>query len=181
MGPKTVMMIRHGEKPGKDGARPLGVEHDGVADGDSLSPRGWQRAGALVRFFNPGMRPVADTRLAVPQALFAMAPKDTSKRPHQTLRPLAEDMGLPIDTHVARDDIASLVEAINLCAGPALVCWEHHRIPHIAALLTDGANLTPDWAEDRFDMVWLFEHRDDAWRFEQVPQLLLAGDRPDAM
>ena len=179
MGPRPVMLIRHGEKPGKDGEHPLGVDHDGAADHDSLCPRGWQRAGALVRLFNPNARSAADTRIAIPRRLFAMAPRDTSKRPHQTLRPLADDLGLAIDVHIQRDDIKSLVDAINLYDDPLLVCWEHHRIPHIASQLTEGAVAVPDWPDDRFDMVWLFMLRDGTWHFEQVPQLLLAGDRSD--
>lgn len=33
---KTVMIIRHGEKPGKDGEHPCGVDHEGVVDSANL-------------------------------------------------------------------------------------------------------------------------------------------------
>ena len=36
-----------------------------------------------------------------------------------------------------------------------------------------------EWPDDRFDVVWTFTRDGTGWRFAQVPQLLLAGDRPD--
>jgi len=47
----------------------------------------------------------------------------------------------------------------------------------------DGcADLVPPrkWDDkDRFDLVWVFTRTAGIWRFEQVPQLLLAGDKPN--
>jgi hypothetical protein len=45
------MFIRHAEKPGVDVAS--GLEANGTTDPESLTIRGWQRAGALARFFRP--------------------------------------------------------------------------------------------------------------------------------
>ena len=34
------------------------------------------------------------------------------------------------------------------------------------------------WPHDRFDIVWVFTRQHDGtWKFTQVPQLLLAGDK----
>ena len=52
MAPARIIAIRHGEKPDDDG-RIFGVDVNGRNDPHSLSPRGWQRAGALVGFFFP--------------------------------------------------------------------------------------------------------------------------------
>jgi hypothetical protein len=46
-----IMFIRHAEKPRVDVA--IRLEADGTADPESLTVRGWQRAGALARFFCP--------------------------------------------------------------------------------------------------------------------------------
>ncbi len=46
-GPSVVMLVRHAEKPLGAGP-PHGVTIDGTPDPESLTPRGWQRAGALV-------------------------------------------------------------------------------------------------------------------------------------
>jgi hypothetical protein len=54
--PNTVLLIRHAEKPLGD-SPPFGVTEQGVVDRESLTPRGWQRAGALVGFFGTGPDP----------------------------------------------------------------------------------------------------------------------------
>ena len=48
--PDTIVLIRHGEKPGQDGP-PHGVNRHGEHDDHSLSVRGWTRAGALAAMF----------------------------------------------------------------------------------------------------------------------------------
>jgi hypothetical protein len=52
------MFIRHAEKPG-DGEN--GVTPDNIFDKESLTLRGWQRAGALIGLFiaQPKMKPTA--------------------------------------------------------------------------------------------------------------------------
>ena len=95
-----LMLIRHAEKP--DGQANIGgVSEAGAADRNDLTAKGWRRAGALVRLFNPappgGLRP----GLAVPGAIFA-APAtddDPSKRPLHTAAPLAADLGLTVQTN----------------------------------------------------------------------------------
>ncbi|GAB3976816.1 hypothetical protein GCM10029978_064770 [Actinoallomurus acanthiterrae] len=32
------------------------------------------------------------------------------------------------------------------------------------------------WADNRFDVVWVFTRHGHGWRFSQIPQLLLDGD-----
>jgi hypothetical protein len=47
-----LMVIRHAEKPDNQ-AGISGVSETGVADSNELTAKGWQRAGALVRFHPP--------------------------------------------------------------------------------------------------------------------------------
>eukprot|EP01035_Chromulina_nebulosa_P061835 gene61835-84570_t len=63
-----IMFTRHAEKPF---GTTQGVGPDGTANPEDLIVRGWQRAGALVRFFAP--RDPADLApgIATPTAIFA--------------------------------------------------------------------------------------------------------------
>jgi hypothetical protein len=54
MPPANIMLMRHGEKPVAQGVAPFGVTADGVHCVHSLTPRGWQRAGALIALFVNG-------------------------------------------------------------------------------------------------------------------------------
>ncbi len=49
-------------------------------------------------------------------------------------------------------------------------------------LLGDEVSAPQQWRDDRFDLVWVFDlDPSGRYRFSQVPQLLLAGDRPDVI
>ena len=180
----VVMLIRHAEKPVGDGP-PFGVTDDGVVDPESLTPRGWQRAGALVRWFGGQVGP-SGAGLPLPTHLFAsqIAPLSSSRRPQQTLQPLAQSLQLPIDTSVPKADIGRLALAILAVEGVVLVAWEHHLIPSLAAALTGQPSLAPGmWPDDRFDVVWVLERAagGDRFQFRQVLQQVLAGDSDQPM
>ncbi|MEA2814532.1 MAG: hypothetical protein QOI93_2229, partial [Rhodospirillaceae bacterium] len=53
MAHQTILIIRHADKPepGGDG----GVDAVGVPDKNSLTPRGWQRAGIWAELFAPSV------------------------------------------------------------------------------------------------------------------------------
>ena len=175
------MLIRHAEKP-LDAGPPFGVTDQGEADRESLTPRGWQRAGALVRFFSAGVNGAPNgSGLPVPAHLFAskVAPGSSSRRPLETLQPLAAVLGLSIDTSILKPDVAGLATAILARRGAVLVSWEHHLIPDLTARLTGDPSLAPAaWPDDRYDVVWVLQRArdEDPFRFSQVSQTLLAGD-----
>ena len=176
----VVMLIRHAEKPLGE-APPHGVTADGVVDRGSLTPRGWQRAGALVGFFVGAGTDPGSSGLPVPSRLFAsqVEPQSASRRSLQTLQPLAERLGLEVDTGFLQEEILQLAQAISATADVALVSWEHYLIPPLASALIGERSLVPQvWPDDRFDVVWVFE-RDDTgtgFGFRQVSEQLLAGD-----
>jgi len=179
-GPDKIMLIRHAEKSVAALPKIEGVDEDGQADSHSLTVRGWQRAGALVAFF---ARPVR-AGIATPGTIFAAGTSDAtalkdeeskSRRPVQTVAPLRDRLGdrtrwstLPVD------QVDELIAEIRGCDGVVLVCWEHKRIPRIAAGFVESP---PDWG-DRFDVVWVLDRVQGAFRLSVLDQDLLAGDQP---
>jgi broad specificity phosphatase PhoE len=180
MAPNRIMFIRHAEKPdeGHDG-----VASDGSADKESLIVRGWQRAGALARFFRPTSGPSDLT----PTTIFAaavVAPDSKSKRPTETVKPLVklleaeEKLTVKDDfiTTYLKDDTEGLMEAVLEKQRTVLIAWEHQRIPDAVKKLPHAPPAPKKWPDDRFDMVWVFDQAGTGWTFSQIPQLLLAGD-----
>ncbi len=178
---RRIMLIRHGEKP--DTGPPLGVLASGDQDFQSLTVRGWTRAGALTALFDPAHgKPRAG--LNRPTALFASNPGAAgSKRPLQTVTPLAERLGLPVRQMDVLSEESADVEAIALALmatpGSPLGSFQHHLIPQIAKAFGTVIPAVPaKWPGDRYDVVWVFTRRSaKTWRFNQVPQRLLAGDK----
>jgi hypothetical protein len=73
---EKIMLIRHAEKPDETGSV-LGIDEAGRPDPNQLSVRGWQRAGALVRFFAP-LGQEHPKGMATPSAIFACKPHNGS-------------------------------------------------------------------------------------------------------
>lgn len=174
------MLIRHGEKPPKDGPPPAGVHEDGVQHEHSLIVRGWQRAGALVPFFATPWDPAIES----PTCLYSPPRRGDDGdhgRPYETLMPLAARLNVPADVSFALDEEKELVAQVRERPGVALIAWEHKRIPLIAnALLGDATTAPQAWPDDRFDLVWIFDLQSDGrYAFSQRPQLLLHGDHAD--
>lgn len=171
-----IMLIRHAEKP-TDQLR--GVNIIGIEDADDLSVRGWQRAGALVRFFAPRLPAEVVPGVMTPDFLFAAetSPSSPSKRSKNTLVPLADFLHKPICTDFAKDQARELANAILSLSKPVLVAWSREYIHLIANALTGDVGQVPQgWQEDRFDMVWVLSREASGWTFRQVPQLLLPRD-----
>jgi hypothetical protein len=149
-GVKTVMLIRHAEKPRPE-AGVQGVDELGRVGPQNLSVKGWQRAGALVCMSairdadaGAGAGPAGIVR---PRHLFAprVTALSPSARGAQTLAPLAQALGVAVNTDHEKDDIAGL---------------------------------SPQrWPDDCFDMVWSFAVEPAEVRFQEIPQSLLGGDR----
>jgi hypothetical protein len=169
MAPSRIMFIRHAEKPT---ASDNGVKKSGVEDKESLTVRGWQRAGALAHFF-------ASQPALKPNEIFAsgIGPDSKSHRPKQTVTPLAEwlDDLIIIDNHL-KDDVEGLMKSVLKQGGVVLVAWEHHHIPGLVGMLPNPPRVPQTWPDDRFDIVWVLDPAGDGWKFSQILQMLLAGD-----
>lgn len=179
-----IMVIRHAEKPftDKHGTNYLGIKATGKQDGESLIVRGWQRAGALVVFFNPFSGPLQNKQLSIPIVLYAAHPgsESYSERPLETITPLSQHLQIPINQQYGKADYKPMVDNAMAQSGTVLISWQHQHIPAIAnhILGPDHKNVPQTWPDHRFDVVWVFtlDATTGKYVFSQVPQNLLAGD-----
>ncbi len=171
------MIIRHGEKPDGIGGE-LGVDETGRPDPNQLSVLGWQRAGALVRFFAPAGGNCA-RGIATPSVIFACKPYGpaNSVRPFSTVSPLAAALGIPVNHEVGKRAVAALLAAVKSSAGTVLICWSHKLIANILhGIAGEPPGLPYEWPQNRFDLVWVLDRASARWNFYEVGQLLLPGD-----
>jgi hypothetical protein len=170
-----IMLIRHAEKPDDTHG---GVDPKGAADKHDLIVRGWERAGALTQFFANPRDPNGPIKR--PATIFATEPGSESKRPLHTVTPLAQFLGITIDSHIAEGSEQFLVNTAVASTGIMLIAWHHEKIPAIANLILQNQRAPQKWPGDRFDVVWIFSRTaaNAPWTFSQAPQLLLPGDTP---
>jgi broad specificity phosphatase PhoE len=178
-----IMLIRHAEKPS---GSLNGVNESGDSDSSSLIPQGWQRAGALIPLFEASFGPIP-----VPATLFApnVFGKGTSRRPFETITPLAAKLGITINasvdgksvTQYASTDYPAMVTDAISRTGVVLIAWEHEDVPSIANQILGNKTVAPQkWPGSRFDVIWTFDLNSSAksYSFNQLPQLLLQSDLP---
>jgi len=130
----TVYLIRHGEKP---------------ASGNGLSTQGMQRAQCLRTVFG------ANTSYNIGH-IMAETPKSSGARarPYDTVEPLAEDLGLTVDTSCDRDDSGCVADVVDSYGGSGniLICWEHDALTNIVTALGDDD--APTYPDDSFNIIW---------------------------
>ena len=175
-----IMVIRHAEKPSSP-PPPYGITLEGAREKESLTARGWQRAGALASFFAPPNGTFQNPSLAKPQFLYASKPvkHKGSRRPFETILPLAEKLKIRINSDFLKFETESMLEDVFLRDGVVLICWQREYILEITdQILVNKAVAPPEWPEDRFDMVWVFDRNPSSaqYIFKQIPQSLLTGD-----
>ena len=181
--PQSIFLIRHGEKP--EAPTDTGLDASGAPNPACLTPRGWQRAAGLATLFTT----VGDTSrpgLAVPTHLYSpdYPHHEGNHRTYETLLPLSQSLGLSITTPYSEGQEPELAASILATdTGISLVCWEHSRIPDIAAHIpvAIGVVVPRAWPDDRFDVIWSFTRAagDTAtYDFTVLPELLLPGDAP---
>lgn len=163
--PAEVILIRHGEKSSDE-------------KNMSLNEKGQQRAKALAHLFEG--RPELK-KSGLPVALFASAyilGKGT-KRPLETITPLAETLQLKVDSSYAREDYEKLAQFIlknpSFDKKTVMISWVHTFIPGLAKAL--GSSPAEKWEDAVFDRIWLFHYSPSgAVTSEDVGQRLLPGD-----
>lgn len=109
-------------------------------------------------------------------------------RPYDTVKPLADDLGLKVDHHCERDDARCVRRAIRKAskkgARRILVCWEHKELSRIAKKLgvhglgtcrgrhAQLAHCCTEYPDDRYDVIFdLYRGKVDDVSSEQCPGL----------
>ena len=156
--PKQVLLIRHADETGQ-------------RNDAGLSARGDARAAALPTLF--------PARLPTPQVIFAAKSSKRSRRPVETIAPLAHAVGVPIDERFSDREYAALAK--ELLSNPAytgktiVVCWHHGTMPELAAAL--GVRSPPArWPKSRYDHVWSITFDANGAHLADLRQQLLPGD-----
>lgn len=163
-GPAQVILIRHAEKP---------------EEGHDLSLKGRERAAALVPYFQETPEVLEFMK---PVAIYAQKSTDghPSRRPVQTVQPLAAALKLPV-RQFGHSDFQDMVKEIRGAAEyegkTVLICWEHHVITKIANEF--GVKDPPDFPS-AFDRTWIISFPAGGKpKLRDVPQKLMYGDRSD--
>ncbi len=182
----TLFIIRHAEKP-DDTQQQLGpgLMENGTVDTELLVIRGWQRAGAWDSLFGAGL---GAKDYPPPGKIYAATPgaagdpnQGPSRRPAETIAPLAARLKLTADVSIGKGDEKHLVKKVLEHDGVVLVCWEHKAIvedilPKLP--VSNHKDLPSKWSGDRFDVVLRFDRAKstDQLVFKPLYPKLLSGD-----
>jgi len=194
IGPGQVLIIRHGEKVGDakkddDGGRHLSIQGSARAaalpslfapDQPQLSCKLDHKSGEFIGLYRQIPTKGKAPRFTTPNFIFATQNSKHSKRPIETVTPLATALNLPIDDNFADTDeeIAEMANAIlndlAFAGKIVLICWHHGKIPDVAKAL--GVSKPPKWDGKVFDRVWQITFPRGKASLQDSPQMLLYGD-----
>jgi broad specificity phosphatase PhoE len=143
MPPKTIYLIRHGEKPSDPSNK-------------NLSSRGHERAEALAAKHGKLFGPF--------DYLFAARESSSSNRPLETITPLATVLGLDIDDSIEAKDYSDLTDRLlednRYERQSVLICWHHEDIPSMAKALR-AKHAPSEWPGSVFDRNGILDQ--DIW------------------
>jgi hypothetical protein len=162
--PMKVLIIRHAEKP----ADPNAID---------LAPKGFRRAQALTHLFE--IHPeYADPILPTEIFAFKYIPGQNSKRGIETITPLAQSLGLPVQalyTGEQPDEMANeLITNSEHNHQIVMIAWKHSTIAELAAKL--GAPCGKTWSDSVFDRVWILDFSGPQPTCVDKPESVLPGD-----
>jgi hypothetical protein len=133
-GPTRLIVFRHAEKTGDKRDR-------------HLSPAGRERAVRLV--------PYIQETFGRPEFLIAAKSSDSSRRPVETIEPLASALGLEINSKFDDEDVRALVAALGekraFQGKFGVISWRHSDIPSLVETLgAPGDTLPNGWSESDY-------------------------------
>ena len=161
--PAHVLIIRHAEKP---------------ADGPGLSPEGKERAAALPKLF---MKSEARSDLfPTPDFIFATKNSDESHRPVDTVTPLADKLGLTVNSDIKNEHFEKLVQELfqmpKYAGKTVLICWHHRTMPDLAKALK-GIDIPERIDKGAFNLIWQIDYnKDGKAKTSTGSQKLMPGD-----
>ena len=212
-GPRTVYLIRHGEK--------LGDPENEKDGGSHLSIRGSARAAALPSLFVPdsvkygkagttlscelnssapgfagadfagdyvaeSLRSLGPTRFSTPDVIFATShtkPTAISRRPYETVIPLACALKLSINASIPNGDEQELADELaggQYAGKTVLIAWHHGALQTLARAIGGGKTNAPKWSARTFDALWEIAYSQNPRDVIRHTQALLYGDSPPA-
>jgi hypothetical protein len=141
MTPNTILIMRHAEKPAEKG------------DIHLASP-GVQRAQRLATYI--------PKTFGQPNFIFATQQSPDSNRPVETVQPLSNAIGVPIDSSFANDQYKTLADHVatdpKYNGALVLICWHHEKIPKLALHLGAPASGIPDpWNPDVYNLILVLD------------------------
>jgi phosphohistidine phosphatase SixA len=126
-GPSRLVILRHAEKTGEK-------------SDPHLSLPGRKRAERLVAYI-----PATFGR---PDFLIAARTSNRSRRPVETLEPLAAALSLEIDAKLDDSDVDELIEVLRdkkrYQGKVGVISWRHSDMPELAHKLGEGSNVVPE-------------------------------------
>lgn len=140
-GPSRLVLLRHAEKTGKK-------------SDTGLSPAGTARAARLARYIPEAF--------GTPHFLIAARTSKRSRRPVETLEPLAAATGLAIREDIDDSEVRKLVKALRDDAfyhgRTGVISWRHSDLPRLISELGAPDALMPDWHEDDYTTVIVLDY-----------------------
>lgn len=133
-GPTRLIVLRHAEKTGDRRDR-------------NLSSAGHKRAAQLVPY-------ILET-FGRPDFLVAAKSSERSRRPVETIEPLAGALGLEIKSKFDDDEVGELVADLGekrpYRGNVGVISWRHSNMPRLVVALGAPADMLPsEWAESDY-------------------------------
>lgn len=134
MKPKRIVIVRHAEKPSKEGDPRLAMQ-------------GEMRALGLTHVLPKEVNP---------DFIFASTSSQNSDRPFETIHPTAKKLGLKVCTDYADKDCKKLARLLltkkKYADKTVLICWHHGQMPKLIEALGFTSPFKK-WPETLFDRI----------------------------
>jgi hypothetical protein len=188
-----VIFIRHAEKlEWAQGFQPSEEIKANYIDNHLLSPKGYERAHALIGYFQHRQE-MLEIYKENPLTTCIAQDVDTetnwgkSERPKDTILPLilsepkhpsiASKLEFQLYTKAKVDQLVDSLKTVSNESKTVIICWSHQQIPEIVQKL--GVECPKKWDKKRFDICWVVDMTTKT--LKQFPQLLLYGDLPSVI